>query len=51
MVLLKCYLINVPVTLNISTMGGTFVIVEMAGRAGHRWDLLPHVGVDVRAAG
>lgn len=50
-ILLKCYLINVLVTLNISTAGGTFVIVEMAGRVGHRWELLPHAGVDVRAAG
>ncbi len=50
-ILLKCYLINVLVTLNISTAGGTFVIVEMAGRVGHRWELLPHTGVDVRAAG
>lgn len=32
-------------------MGGTFIMVEVAGRVGHRWDLLPHVGVDVRAAG
>ncbi|KAL7373254.1 hypothetical protein ABVT39_002317 [Epinephelus coioides] len=23
----------------------------MAGRVGHRWELLPHAGVDVRAAG
>lgn len=50
-ILLKCYLINVLVTLNISTAGGTFVIVGMAGRVGHRWELLPHTGVDVRAAG
>lgn len=50
-ILLKCYLINVLVTLNISTAGGTFVIVEMAGRVGHRWELLPHAGVDVWAAG
>lgn len=49
--LLKCCLINVLVTLNISTAGGTFVIVEMAGRLGHRWELLPHTGVDVWAAG
>lgn len=49
-ILLKCYLINVLVTLNISTAGGTFVIVELAGRVGHRWELLPHAGVDVRAA-
>lgn len=46
-ILLKCYLINVLVTLNISTAGGTFVIVEVAGRVGHRWELLPHTGVDV----
>lgn len=50
-ILLKCYLINVLVTLNISTAGGTFVIVELAGRVGHRWELLPHAGVDVWAAG
>lgn len=46
-ILLKCCLINVLVTLNISTAGGTFVIVEMAGRVGHRWELLPHTGVDI----
>lgn len=46
-ILLKCYLINVLVTLNISTAGGAFVIVGMAGRVGHRWELLPHAGVDV----
>lgn len=46
-ILLKCYLINVLVTLNISTGGAAFVIVEMAGRVGHRWGLLPHAGVDV----
>lgn len=50
-ILLKCCLINVLVTLNISTAGGTFVIVEMAGRVGHRWELLPHTGVDIWAAG
>ena len=50
-ILLKCCLINVPVTLNISTAGGPFVIVEMAGWAGPRWELLPHTGVDVWAAG
>lgn len=50
-ILLKCYLINVLVTLNISTAGGTFVIVELAGRVGHRWELLPHAGVDVWALG
>lgn len=49
--LLKCYLINVLVTLNIFTAGGTFVIVEVAGRVGHRWELLLHTGVDIWAAG
>lgn len=49
--LLKCYLINIQLTLNISTAGAAFVIVEMAGKVGHRWELLPRAGVEVWAAG
>ncbi len=48
--LLKLYLINVLVILNISTAAGAFVIIEVSGRVSHRWELLMG-GIEVRAAG
>lgn len=48
--LLKLYLINVLVILNISTAAGAFVIIEVSGRVSHRWELLTG-GIEVRAAG
>lgn len=48
--LLKLYLINVLVILNISTAAGAFVIIEVSGGVPHRWELLTG-GIEVRAAG
>lgn len=48
--LLKLYLINVLVILNISMAAGAFVIIEVSGRVSHRWELLTG-GIEVRAAG
>lgn len=48
--LLKLYLINVLVILNISTAAGAFVIIEVSSRVSHRWELLTG-GIEVRAAG
>lgn len=48
--LLKLYLINVLVILNISTAAGAFIIIEVSSGVPHRWELLTG-GIEVWAAG